>query len=59
MNSSLNKSNLNFELILFKLALIHTIKVMDIESLDSSQNNLIFSPKFENMNSLWNLNFNS
>jgi hypothetical protein len=42
INSSLNKSNLNFELILFKLALIHTIQVMDIESLDSNQNNLNF-----------------
>jgi hypothetical protein len=39
MNSNLNKSNLNFELILFKLALIHTIQVMDIESLDSTQKN--------------------
>jgi hypothetical protein len=37
MNSSLNKSNLHFELISSKLALIHTNHSMDIESLDSTQ----------------------
>jgi hypothetical protein len=44
MKSSLNKSNLNFELILIKLALIQTNQVMYVESLDSTQNNsnLIF-----------------
>jgi hypothetical protein len=44
MNRSLNKSNVHFELILIKLALIHTNQVMDVESLDSTQNNsnLIF-----------------
>jgi hypothetical protein len=53
MNSSLNNSNLNFELISPKLALVHTEKVMDIESLDSTQNYSKFLfPKFENMNSL-------
>jgi hypothetical protein len=39
MNSSLNKSNLHFELISSRLALIHTKQLMDIESLDSTQNN--------------------
>jgi hypothetical protein len=44
MNSSLNKLNLHFELITIKLVVIHTIQIMDIESLDSTQNNsnLIF-----------------
>jgi hypothetical protein len=44
MNSSLNKSNLHFELILIKLALIQKNQVMDVDSLDSTQNNsnLIF-----------------
>jgi hypothetical protein len=52
MNSSLNKSNLHLELILFKLALIHTKQVMDIESLDSTQiNPNFYFPQFENMNS--------
>jgi hypothetical protein len=44
MNSSLNKSNLHFELITIKLVVIHTIQIMDIESLGSTQiiPNLIF-----------------
>jgi hypothetical protein len=44
MNSNLNKSNLHFELMIIKLVLIYTNQVMDVESLDSTQNNsnLIF-----------------
>jgi hypothetical protein len=44
MNSSLNKSNLHFEVITIKLVVNHTVQIMDIESLDSTQNNsnLIF-----------------
>jgi hypothetical protein len=44
MKSSLNKWNLHSELILIKLALVHTNQVMDVESLYSTQNNsnLIF-----------------
>jgi hypothetical protein len=44
MNSSLNKSNLHSEIITIKLVVIHTIQIMDAESLDSTQNNsnLIF-----------------
>jgi hypothetical protein len=44
MNWSLNKSNLHFEIITIKLVVIHTIQIMDIESLDSTQiiSNLIF-----------------
>jgi hypothetical protein len=44
MNSNLNKSNLHFELMIIMLVLIYTNQVMDVESLDSTQNNsnLIF-----------------
>jgi hypothetical protein len=50
MNSSLNKSNLRFELITTKLVVIHTNEIMDIESLDSTQNNsnlLFLNLKYE------------
>jgi hypothetical protein len=52
MNLSLNKSNLNFEIILTKLVVNHTIQIMDVESFrfHSINSNLNFS-KFENMNS--------